>query len=256
MVGDFAEQRRAMVQHQLVEQGVRDPRVLEAMERVPREEFVPEDLWHRAYDPTALEIGDGQTISQPYMVGSMTEALQLTGNERVLEIGTGSGYQAAVLAWLGVAVVTVDRYESLARSAARVLRRLGLTTVEQVVGDGSAPHFLDCAFDRILVTAAAPAVPSALLDHLSVGGRLVCPTGDAAMQRLSIVDRRSGGLAYVDGHGLPFRAPDRRAGLPARSLRRCDRDPPLVDSAGCHRCAGGSRVRTGGIAGKRSRVGA
>ena len=204
MVGDFAEQRRAMVQHQLVEQGVRDPRVLEAMERVPREEFVPEELWHRAYDPTALEIGDGQTISQPYMVGSMTEALQLTGGERVLEIGTGSGYQAAVLAWLGVAVVTVERYASLAVTASRVLRRLGLTSVEQVVGDGSAPHFLDFRFDRILVTAAAPAVPPSLLEHLAEGGRLVCPTGDAAMQHLTIVERRPDGLHTTTGTACRF----------------------------------------------------
>ncbi len=204
MVGDFAEQRRAMVQHQLVEQGVRDPRVLEAMERVPREEFVPEDLWHRAYDPTALEIGDGQTISQPYMVGSMTESLQLTGGERVLEIGTGSGYQAAVLAWLGVAVVTVERYASLAFAASRVLRRLGLTSVEQVVGDGSAPHFLDIRFDRILVTAAAPSVPPSLLEHLAEGGRLVCPTGDAAMQQLRIVDRRADGLHTKTGTACRF----------------------------------------------------
>ena len=204
MVGDFAEQRRAMVQHQLVEQGVRDPRVLEAMERVPREEFVPEDLWHRAYDPTALEIGDGQTISQPYMVGSMTEVLQLTGGERVLEIGTGSGYQAAVLAWLGVAVVTVERYASLAFTASRVLRRLGLTSVEQVVGDGSAPHFLDIRFDRILVTAAAPSVPPSLLEHLAEGGRLVCPTGDAAMQQLRIVDRRVDGLHTTTGTACRF----------------------------------------------------
>ena len=193
-----------MVERQLFEQGVKDPRVLEAMERVPRHDFVPADLWHRAYDPTALEIGEDQTISQPYMVGAMSEALQLRGGESVLEIGTGSGYQAAVLAWMGANVVTVERIAALARRAAEPLRALGLRNVYQVVGDGSAPHFLHCAFDRIVVTAAAPSVPDALLGRLAEGGRLVCPTGDASLQRLEILTRTSTGIERTTGTACRF----------------------------------------------------
>ena len=193
-----------MVERQLFEQGVKDPRVLEAMERVPRHDFVPADLWHRAYDPTALEIGEDQTISQPYMVGAMSEALQLRGGESVLEIGTGSGYQAAVLAWMGANVVTVERIAALALRAAEPLRALGLRNVYQVVGDGSAPHFLHCAFDRIVVTAAAPSVPDALLGRLAEGGRLVCPTGDASLQRLEILTRTSTGIERTTGTACRF----------------------------------------------------
>ena len=204
MVGGFEVQRRAMVERQLADMGIRDPRVLEAMERVPRHAFVPEDLWDRAYDPTALEIGGGQTISQPYMVATMTEALELRDGESVLEIGTGSGYQAAILAWLGCWVVTIERIAELALTAAEPLRALGLNTIDQVVGDGSAPHFLRMRFDRIVVTAAAPAVPPALLERLAEGGRLVVPTGPADVQRIQIVDRTRDGLRTTTGTACRF----------------------------------------------------
>lgn len=201
----FEDARKAMVDRQLFEQGVRDPRVLEAMERVPRHRFVPEDIWYRAYEPNALEIGDGQTISQPYMVGSMSEALEITGEETVLEIGTGSGYQAAILAWMGAHVVTVERIPALAARAAAPIHALGLgANVYQVVGDGSAPHFLHCTFDRIVVTAAAPRIPEALVRRLAVGGRLVCPTGDPAMQRLQILDRTPDGYESSTGTACRF----------------------------------------------------
>lgn len=204
MVSGFEQARKDMVDRQLFEQGVKDPRVLEAMERVPRHDFVPEDLWHRAYDPTALEIGDDQTISQPYMVGAMSAALEVSGGESVLEIGTGSGYQAAVLAWMGAHVVTVERIPRLAASAAGPLRRLGLRNVYQVVGDGSAPHFLHCAFDRIVVTAAAPSIPDTLFARLAMGGIMVCPTGDEALQRLEILRRTPEGIERSAGTACRF----------------------------------------------------
>jgi len=204
VISGFEDARRHMVERQLFEQGVKDPRVLEAMERVPRHAFVPEDIWYRAYEPTALEIGDGQTISQPFMVGSMSAALEIMGGESVLEIGTGSGYQAAILAWMGANVVTIERIASLALEAARPLRELGLSNVYQLVGDGSAPHFLHCAFDRIVVTAAAPKIPAALMQRLTVGGRLVCPTGDPSMQRLEIIDRTPDGYESHTGTACRF----------------------------------------------------
>ena len=190
--GGFERERRDMVERQLAGQGIRDPRVLEAMERIPRHAFMPEEAWELAYAPRAVDIGAGQTISQPYMVATMTEALELDGSETVLEIGTGSGYQAAILGWLSHTVVTVERIESLARRARGPLRAIGAGNVHVVVGDGSAPHFVQAGFERILVTAAAPRVPKGLLELLADPGRLVCPVGDDALQVLHVVDRQGG----------------------------------------------------------------
>lgn len=192
----FERERAEMVQRQLHAQGVRDPRVLEAMERIPRHAFMPTERWDEAYAPRAVEIGEGQTISQPYMVATMSASLAMTGNETVLEIGTGSGYQAAILAWLAHTVVTVERFATLARRARRSLAGIGVRSVHVVVGDGSAPYFLQAGFDRIIVTAAAPRIPTVLLELLADPGLLVCPVGDASLQVLQIV-RRDRGVDHV-----------------------------------------------------------
>jgi len=180
----LAHLRAEMVEHQLRRRGIRDERVLAAFLNVPRHKFVrPQDLWV-AYDDYPLPIGYGQTISQPYIVALMTELLALKGDERVLEVGTGSGYQAAILAELAKEVVTIERIPELARRAQRVLTDLGYRNVTVLVGDGSlgAPDF--APFDAIIVTAAAPHPPKALLEQLKDGGRLVIPIGDRTLQEL------------------------------------------------------------------------
>jgi protein-L-isoaspartate(D-aspartate) O-methyltransferase len=180
----------AWIDEQLVARGIRDPRVLDAMRRVPRQLFVPEAAQALAYCDRALPIGSGQTISQPFMVAVMTEALMLEGTERVLEIGTGSGYQAAILAELAAHVVTVERRPELADAARATLRSLGCTNVEVVVGDGTLGLAAQAPFDRILVTAGAPRVPQALTRQLSAQrGRLVIPIGTPSQQWLTIVVR-------------------------------------------------------------------
>jgi protein-L-isoaspartate(D-aspartate) O-methyltransferase len=188
---DFEKARVEMVQHQLFERGIRDPRVLAAMGEVPRHQFVPEQFRHLAYSDGPLAIGENQTISQPYVVGFMTELLALEGEEQVLEIGTGSGYQAAVLARLAKSVFTIERYESLADRARASLQRAGAENVQVILGDGSAGLPETAPFDAIVVTAAAPGVPPALLKQLGDGGRLVVPVGGRRGQRLELI-RRSG----------------------------------------------------------------
>jgi len=178
------------IDEQLVARGIRDPRVLDAMRRVPRELFVPEVSQALAYADRALPIGGGQTISQPYMVAAMTEALLLAGGERVLEIGTGSGYQAAILAELAAEVVSVERRPELADAARLTLASLGYRNVEVVVGDGTLGLADRAPFDRIVVTAGAPRVPEALTCQLSGRhGLLVIPVGSPAQQWLTIVAR-------------------------------------------------------------------
>lgn len=176
--------RERMVQEQIAARGVRDPRVLEAMRRVPRHFFVPEAYRHLAYSDGPLPIGHGQTISQPYIVARMTELLALQGDEKVLEIGTGSGYQAAILAHLAREVHTIERVPELAQQAAERLRALGLTQVTVHQGDGSGGLPEEAPFDAILVTAAAPEVPRPLLAQLRDGGRLVLPVGTRGVQYL------------------------------------------------------------------------
>lgn len=180
-------QRDMMVELQIRQRGIRDPRVLAAMLAVPRHEFVPPDYLHEAYQDHPVPIGEGQTISQPYMVAQMTEALALTGTERVLEIGTGSGYQTAVLARLAREVYTVEKYASLARQAEERLRRLGVTKVTVVVDDGSQGYPPGAPYDGIVVTAGAPRVPPVLVEQLGDGGRLVIPVGDMHSQELLLV---------------------------------------------------------------------
>lgn len=180
----FNKLRSEMVEHQLRARGICDERVLEAFLKVPRHEFVrPEDV-QRAYEDHPLPIGFGQTISQPYMVATMTEALQLQGDEKALEIGAGSGYQAAILAELCREVYAIERIAELATCAQETLQRLGYTNVHIVVGDGTLGLPEHAPFDAIVVSAAAPDVPPALVEQLAHGGRLVIPVGPPYTQML------------------------------------------------------------------------
>jgi protein-L-isoaspartate(D-aspartate) O-methyltransferase len=180
-------------------EGVDDPRVIDALMAVPREAFVPAEHRPRAYANVPLPIGEGQTISQPLVVGLMTQALRLSGRERVLEVGTGSGYQAAVLSRLAARIVSVERISALAERARLVLLRLGYANVEVHVSNGSLGWPSGAPYDAIVVTAAAPAVPPALIDQLGEGGRLVIPVGGRAAQHLALVVRHG---RRTDTHAL------------------------------------------------------
>jgi protein-L-isoaspartate(D-aspartate) O-methyltransferase len=175
---NFSEQREGMVEHQIASRGVRDPRVLAAMRAVPREGFVPPEIEEFAYSDSPLGIGEGQTISQPYIVALMAEAAGLEGHERVLEIGTGSGYGAAVLGRLAAEVFTIERQPVLARTASRRLAEGGAVNVHVVEGDGTLGLPAHAPFDAIIVTAGGPKAPPALLDQLAVGGRMIIPVGE------------------------------------------------------------------------------
>lgn len=188
----FDEQRHTMVETQLAARGIHDPAVLSAMHTVPREAFVPPVWADAAYDDTPLPIGDGQTISQPYIVALMAEAMQLTPDDRVLEIGTGSGYSAAVLSCIAAHVYTVERLKSLDRSARRRLRQLGFTNVCVHYGNGTLGWPAHAPYDSIVVTAGGPSVPPALQDQLAIGGRLIMPVGETlSRQHLTRVTRRN-----------------------------------------------------------------
>jgi protein-L-isoaspartate(D-aspartate) O-methyltransferase len=182
-------QRNDMVEHQIKARGVHDSIVLKAMRKVPRHLFVPSEYADSAHADRPLPIGHGQTISQPYMVAVMTEALQLRGHEKVLEVGTGSGYQAAILAEIADHVVTVERQQELAQSAGATLRQLGYANIELVVGDGSKGHQPRAPYDGIIVTAGAPDIPPVLIDQLVEAGRLVIPVGNSFQQTLTRVIR-------------------------------------------------------------------
>lgn len=170
--------REEMVVRQIIARDVRDPEVLRAMRAVPRHEFVPEGIRDHAYEDRALPVGHGQTISQPYVVAAMTEALRAERGMKVLEVGTGTGYQAAVLAEMGLRVFSIEIVPELARSARERLHRLGYTTVTVIEGDGYQGWPPEAPYDRIVVTAAPPDVPRALKDQLVAGGRMVLPVGD------------------------------------------------------------------------------
>jgi protein-L-isoaspartate(D-aspartate) O-methyltransferase len=180
-----------MVADQLERRGIRDPRVLEAMASVPREVFVPGVPVELAYGDRALPIDAGQTISQPYIVARMTELLDVQPRDRILEVGTGSGYQAAVLARLGAQVTTIERHADLADEAAGRLRGLGIQGVEVRVGDGSVGDPGGAPWDGIVVTAAGPSIPDTLREQLAVGARLVIPVGPRDQQELIVVERRT-----------------------------------------------------------------
>jgi protein-L-isoaspartate(D-aspartate) O-methyltransferase len=186
-----------MVERQLRRRDVEDERVLAAMERVPRELFLPEDQRERAYDDAALPIGGGQTMSQPYMVAKMSELLSLDGDERVLDVGTGSGYHAAVLAELADEVVTIERVPELAVRAREALTAAGYDNVEVRVGDGTLGVPERAPYDAIAVAAAAPVLPESLYDQLKVGGRIVVPVGGRSNQRLELIVKSPEGPAVV-----------------------------------------------------------
>ena len=187
-----------MVQEQIIDRGIQDPRVIEAMRKIPRHLFVPEVLLGRAYGDTALPIGDGQTITQPFMVAYMSEALGLRGGERVLEVGTGSGYQAAVLASLAERVYSVERIRSLLERARKTLDRIHCHNVVTKLSDGSYGWQEEAPFDAILITAGAPSLPQALVDQLKSGGTLVIPVGERNSQRLVRVRKGSQGWSEED----------------------------------------------------------
>jgi len=190
---DAAVARAEMVERQLRRRGIRDERVLDAMARVPRERFVPETLSAHAYDDGAFPIGHDQTISQPFVVATICALLGLHGSERVLDVGTGSGYQAAVLAELAAEVVTIERIPGLAEQARATLADSGYGNIEVTVGDGSLGVPERAPFDAIAVAAAAPTVPPALFDQLADGGRLVVPRGSRWGQELVLVVRTPDG---------------------------------------------------------------
>ena len=190
-----AEARRAMIDEQLRTRGISDPRVLAAMGAVPRERFVPEHLVSRAYDDGPLPIGAGQTISQPYIVAYMAEALAIAPHHKVLEIGTGSGYHAAVLGQLAREVYTIEIVPVLASSATALLKELGYTNIHVREGDGYAGLPEHAPFDRILVTAAPDQIPQPLIDQLAAGGRLVIPVGQQGVtQWMTILEKTTKGV--------------------------------------------------------------
>jgi protein-L-isoaspartate(D-aspartate) O-methyltransferase len=186
----FEEARQQMVERQLAQRGITDERVLQVMREVPRHRFVPEDLWDMAYRDTPLPIGHGQTISQPYIVAYMTQMLHLDADDQVLEVGTGSGYQVAILSRLAKQVYTIERVEELARRAEQILQELGYDNVLVRVGDGGYGWPEAAPFDAIIVTAAAPEVPPPLIVQLAEGAPLVAPIGPAGYQELVRLYRR------------------------------------------------------------------
>ena len=190
----FIRERQLMVKNQLEARGIRDERVLNAMEQVQRHLFVSESLRDSAYSDCALPAGEGQTISQPYMVALMTEMLELKGHERVLEIGTGSGYQAALLSLLASEVFTVERIESLALKADKLLKDVGCLNVHVHVGDGTLGLPEYAPFDSIIVTAASPKVQETYVRQLKLNGRLVIPVGERYSQVISLSIKTSSGI--------------------------------------------------------------
>ncbi len=201
---EFATARNRMVENQLVSRGIKDARVLDTMRKIPRHRFVEEALIGQVYNDHPLPIGEKQTISQPYMVALMTEALELQGPEKVLEIGTGSGYQTAILAELAEKIYSIERIRSLSVKAQRILDELGYFNVVLKVGDGTVGLKEEAPFDAIIVTAGSPDVPQPLVDQLAMGGRLVIPVGDRYTQCLMKVVRVKEGITKTDLGGCRF----------------------------------------------------
>ena len=200
----YERQRYRMVEYQIRRRGIRNPRVLAAMETVPRHRFVAADLRDHAYEDSPLSIGRGQTISQPYMVALMTENVAPGPDDRVLEVGTGSGYQTAILAELAREVYSIEKIPELAERAEGLLSRLGYENVSIRVGDGSEGWGEEAPFDAIVVTAGAPEIPAPLVEQLGVGGRLVVPVGSAHHQVLNIIRKEPEGVRKAEGTGCVF----------------------------------------------------
>jgi len=189
---NFEELRELMVRTQLVPRGIKDERVLAAMRKVPRHLFVDVSKHYQAYEDTALSIGEGQTISQPYMVAAMTELLEIKGGERVLEIGTGSGYQAAVLSELAREVFSIERVAGLAQRAEERLRSLGYANIRIKVGDGTLGWPEEAPFERVIITAGTPKIPEPVMEQLSDNGILVAPVGERFSQQLIRIRKHQG----------------------------------------------------------------
>jgi protein-L-isoaspartate(D-aspartate) O-methyltransferase len=200
---DFASERQRMVEEQLKTRGIKDERVLAAMAKVPREEFVPQDSRAASYDDGPLPIGYDQTISQPYIVAFMTEQLRPKPSDRVLEVGTGSGYQAAILAELVADVYTIEIVEPLAKNAEATLPRLGYKNIHMKIGDGYQGWPEQAPFDAIIVTCAPDKVPQPLIDQLKDGGRMVIPVGERFAQQLYLLEKKNGQLK--ESVSLPVR---------------------------------------------------
>ena len=201
---DFPKARLKMVEEQIISRGIKDAKLIAAMKKIPRHLFVEEALQNQAYSDHPLPIGEKQTISQPYMVALMTEALLLTGKERVLEVGTGSGYQTAIVAELSEKVFSVERIRPLAIRARKLLYELGYFNVEIKIFDGTFGWMQESPFDAILVTAGSPNIPQPLIDQLATGGRLVIPVGDASVQDLFRVTKTGEGVKKEDLGGCRF----------------------------------------------------
>jgi len=203
-IDSFLAQRRSMVESQLRARGIRDERVLAAILHVPRHEFVSEEYRDQVYEDHPIPIGEGQTLSQPYIVAVMLGALALDPSDAVLELGTGSGYQTALLSGLTRQVYSVERHASLARAAQATLARLGYSNVEVVLGDGSRGLPERAPFDAIVVSAAAPQIPPPLFEQLREGGRLVIPVGPPHAQELQVVRKQAGQPVVTTLEGCRF----------------------------------------------------
>ncbi len=190
----YKKLREWMVETQIVERGIKDKRVIEVMKKIPRHLFVPEDIMDDAYDDRALPIGHGQTISQPYIVALMTELLEVKGDEKVLEIGTGSGYQAAILAELVKEVHTIERIEALAEEARKKFEKLGYKNIKVYIKDGTEGLPQEAPFDRIIITAATPKIPEPLIAQLKEGGIIVAPVGERYSQYMLKAEKKEGKL--------------------------------------------------------------
>ncbi len=196
--------RQTMVRDQIMARGIKDEKILKAFTDIPRHRFVEDYLKYKAYDDYPLSIGLGQTISQPYMVAIMTEALKLQPESRVLEIGTGSGYQTAILSRLANFVYSIERLAPLASKARKILDELGIFNVQIVVGDGTKGYAKEAPFDRIIVTAGAPLTPEALIEQLAPEGMLVIPVGDQYLQDLKRITKKKNGVKTESLGGCRF----------------------------------------------------
>ena len=196
--------RKRMVEEQLIPRGIKNQKVLDAFRKIERHKFIPEDLRSSSYGDFPVPIGEGQTISQPYIVALMTECLNLTGQEKVLEIGTGSGYQTAILAESAKEVYSIERFEKLAKNAQKTLNELGYTNIKIKAEDGTLGWPEEAPFDRIIITAASPRVPLPLTEQLKENGKLILPLGESFSQVLTLVEKKNDRLESIQVCGCVF----------------------------------------------------
>ena len=201
---DYETLRKRMVEEQLIPRGIKNQRVLDAFYKIERHKFIPEDLRNSAYADFPVPIGEGQTISQPYIVALMTEYLGLTGKEKILEIGTGSGYQTAILSELAGEIYSVERFEVLAGRAQAILNELGYKNIKVKAGDGTLGWEEAAPFDRIIITAASPKIPLPLIEQLADNGKLILPLGESFSQVLTLLEKKEGKLKSIDICGCVF----------------------------------------------------